>query len=165
MDAPDREREAPAATDTISNPDRLVWESTAPETKLNVSTPAPPERLPLTLPPTIRSVSVPLPSETEPVIVAPLSTVTVADPAPSEMAVLPAVPTAAPLRRLTATRVPEFAAVLIAASPAPLPPRTVPDAVMVILPLAAFTTLMPNLPPVTFATEMVVEPVPPALAT
>ena len=125
---------APAPIDTVSNPDSTDTVPTAPDPKVSPSLPSPPESAPLTLPPPTCSVSVPLPSETVPVTDAPPATDTVAAPGPSMMARRPFAPTSAPLRREIPTDLRRLVSVLIAASPAPAPPRTDPETAMVMLP-------------------------------
>ena len=133
---------APPSTKTFSqpiSPADCTVASRVPEPPLNVSvsTPSPPciSVTAANEPSSNVSMSDPAPRFIFPATVALPSTVTVALPAPSRIALLVLAPTDAPLLIETVTALPEAASVLIAATPAPVPPVTEPDTAMVVAPL------------------------------
>ena len=159
---------APLSTTTLSKPFTpsemtLAFRLPVPALNLSVSVPAPPciSVMPENVPPSRSSVSSPAPSAILPATVAPVLSVTVALPALSTIAWPVAAPTDAPLFRTMFTA-PLWDSVSMAAeaSVVPVPPVTVPDTAMAMLPVPLFFALIPCSVPLTAAAVIVIRPAP-----
>ena len=147
----------------------MAWSVPDPLLNVSVSLPAPPSisvALPKA-PPSKTSASAPAPRRTFPVIAAPVFTVTEVFPADPMIAFRLPEPTDAPLRRDMPTTLPLPTSVLMAATPVPEPPVTVPKTERRVLPLPLRSTKIPSPDPPAIWPEawMVTSPVPLESAT
>ena len=151
---------APLSTLSVPKFASPVTTPEAPDRNRRLSSPPPPSRAALlTAPPAKISVSFPAPSATDPAMAAPAPTVTLAAPPVCLIAALPEAPATAPLSSLIKV---VFAAAMvevrIAASSAPAPPVTAPEAVIATGALLELVTSIPKFFPVTVAVLIATAP-------